>query len=102
MSTTPAPWIRGEEHETKVEIFSPAEKRIVATVHREPFYVGRRDRFVGDVDLLLAAPELLAELEHAEWSSDGAACPRCTLYPNHGHAPDCTLAAALKKARGQL
>lgn len=50
---------------------------------------------------------LLAELEHAEWRGMGqeygeVLCPRCQEVPDHGHTPDCTLAAALAKARAEL
>jgi hypothetical protein len=57
--------------------------------------------------IIAAAPELLAELEHAEWEGLGVgndqtrpACPRCLNDKQDGHEPGCTLAAALAKARG--
>jgi hypothetical protein len=51
--------------------------------------------------LVAAAPLLLAELRRLEWGvmgSDGAAdcCPACDNDRVEGHAPDCTLAAALR------
>ena len=58
-----------------------------------------------DAALIAAAPDLLRELEEAQWVTDldediQRWCPRCVNGENSGHTPDCTLAAALRKARG--
>lgn len=43
--------------------------------------------------------ELLAELKHAEWLGQYQTCPRCWASQDDGHKPDCSLAAALAKAK---
>lgn len=52
---------------------------------------------------------LLRELEAVEWGAaryslthrrDRSACPYCLRFQDAGHAPHCTLFAALQKARG--
>ncbi len=63
--------------------------------------------------LIAAAPDLYRALADVEWGDNeseyGAKCPTCggmepspALSPAlTGHRPDCALAAALKKARGE-
>ena len=49
--------------------------------------------------LIAAAPDLLAALESVEWASWNDGCPSCAYVGTHG--PNCTLDAALQKARGE-
>ena len=56
--------------------------------------------------LAAAAPELLRALETAEWAAvedcnGEPKCPICSKRESNGHVPDCQLAAALRKARGE-
>jgi hypothetical protein len=74
-----------------------------STVHGEDV-AERRAR------LASAAPALLSALLDVEWSGtfvdrygdEFSCCPHCLLrrFPNERHAPDCLLAAAIRKARG--
>lgn len=55
-------------------------------------------------DLFAAAPDMLEVLEAVEWkyySHRMKTCPCCDWAQDRNHAPDCKLAAALKKARGE-
>lgn len=51
--------------------------------------------------LAAAAPELYRALLVAEWC-DHLQCYRCNNYERQGHTKDCELAAALRKARGEV
>ena len=58
--------------------------------------------------LIAAAPDLYAVLSAVEWVEDSdnygdrwMYCPCCKNNPDVGHAAGCSLAAALKKARGE-
>ena len=44
-------------------------------------------------------PDPLRELEFVEWHGPRGCCPRCGNGKREGHSLDCTLAAALRKAR---
>jgi hypothetical protein len=55
--------------------------------------------------LWAAAPAMLAELRRLEWSDTTSfpgdpspCCPSCYRGRDKGHAPDCTLAAAIRMA----
>ena len=61
-----------------------------------------------DAHLIAAAPQLYAALKAVEWRGSkrvgpdvDECCPTCEAYPEHGHAADCQLNAALRKARGE-
>ena len=67
--------------------------------------VSDEDEIAANLALVAASPDLLRELEEAEWVTDldediQRWCPRCGNGENSGHAPDCTLADTLRKARG--
>jgi hypothetical protein len=47
------------------------------------------------------AVTLLRELEWALKGKLGGYCPVCEFHKDHGHAPDCRLAAALGKGEGK-
>lgn len=55
-----------------------------------------------DAPLVAAAPDLYRELKAVEWVQpdqyNEPACPSCSGWEAEGHLPDCTLAAALRKA----
>ena len=55
--------------------------------------------------LLAAAPDMYEALEEVEWSGRNKQgwrkCPRCLGLEGEGHASNCKLGNALKKARGQ-
>lgn len=57
------------------------------------------------VALAAAAPDLYRALKAVEWDGlrcGSPCCPSCEAYYVPGnHEPDCTLNAALKKARGE-
>jgi hypothetical protein len=56
--------------------------------------------------LISAAPELYEAVKAVEWNGfdsqeNGDICPVCCKYKVEGHAHNCKLNAALKKARGE-
>ena len=54
--------------------------------------------------LISAAPDMLEVLESVEWnyySHHIKTCPCCDWAKDRNHSPDCKLAAALRKARGE-
>lgn len=57
-------------------------------------------------DLEAAAPALYTELLAVEWSGERDAwdelCPRCWADASEGHASDCSLDGALRRARGNV
>ena len=55
------------------------------------------------VSLRAINADLLAALKAAEWICDAGLwyCPRCKQQRAKGHMPDCQLAAALAKAKGE-
>jgi hypothetical protein len=89
----PGPWILGG-----------CSGRMITT---QTGYTG--DGFIADVDtlanarLIAAAPDMLDVLTAIEWRdcSCGPECPQCFNFQKVGHRPECKLAAALRKARGQ-
>ena len=56
---------------------------------------------VATAHLISAAHELLGVIERVEWVYSGFICTICGRMRVDGHAPDCKLNAALKKARGE-
>ncbi|NQU42154.1 hypothetical protein HQ520_02630 [bacterium] len=46
-----------------------------------------------------ALEEALELLRECEWTAWGTHCPICERYPLQGHAPDCRLAALLRRAK---
>jgi hypothetical protein len=51
---------------------------------------------------MASAPDLLAMLERLEWvSSPFPFCEVCGWSKDNGHAPDCALAALLRRVGGE-
>lgn len=61
------------------------------------------DESAAVLQLASAAPDLYRALLAVEWRSGdaGPRCPGCDRTKAYGHASDCALAAALRKARGE-
>lgn len=100
MSHTPGPWkwhpiisIGTDGRETTWYPVTNGQK-LVVTADRED-----------DAALIAAAPELLAALEAIEWLDDeidgSEYCPYCGNTKEDGHAEDCAVGNALKKAKGE-
>lgn len=63
-----------------------------------------REQAISHGVLIAAAPEMLEMLESVQWrdlANDDRSCPECQREQASGHAPDCALAALLRKARGE-
>lgn len=99
---------RFEDGKQYEECHYHACERCVRTENGDPSEV-TKDAEIERLRAALASAErregeavtLLRELEWALKGKLGGYCPVCEFHKDHGHAPDCRLAAALGKGEGK-
>lgn len=92
MPLKPAPWTYDEDSQTLLA----ADGSVVMS-----FGEGGCPPDSEHMRAIAALPEVLAELQRCEWSKEEFVerfCPSCHQGQSTGHAPACTLAAALDRA----
>lgn len=86
-------WIEDEEEFTEEDLEDAIER-----------IRGWIDESETEKRLLFSAPDLCAALEAVEWCGMGGwygCCPSCGEDEEDGHAADCIIGNAIKKARGE-
>ena len=90
---TPGPWNIHTNPHSGLIMISPG----IAEIN-----TGNKD-FESNIDLIAAAPDMLAMLEELEWRWDGTcyACLECQRVQGYRHEEDCKLGNLLKRIKGQ-
>lgn len=110
-NTTPGEWLSDMDvhEEPYLEVQIKSGTRVITSMWiddaPEPEFNAQQH---ANAHLISASKDLRRELEAVEWS-DGYAddrewinmCPKCQWNEPDGHAPGCTLAAALAKSYGE-